>query len=541
MYEDKEWVQYLSDRIPLKRPGQTADLDGPLVFLASEEKSRYMAGQLPLTMTETSFKKPMPMHLAATQLTDVWPFIVLATSVAFIVVTITRFKLHPFLALVLAALVAGAMARIFPQTTVVEDVQMISSLADVIKLAMEGFGRTAAGVAISIGLASIIGFCLMESGAADRVIRRFIRIFGERNAGIALLVGTYFLSIPIFFDTMFMLMAPLAKALHVRTGKNYLLYILCVCCGGVITHSLTVPHPGPIGMVDNLKIDVGLSIIGGILAGIIPAAVGYGVASILNRRMPVPLRATPGTPLEDLQGILEKRDDQLPPLFSSVAPIILPILLISVSSVLKIADGTGASWALGPGGPREAIDFLGDKNIALFMGAFLSIRLLAKQNGYNRSKISELLGPPLETAGIIILITSAGGAFGAMIKNAGVGNAVEKLSDSMGLSLIFLSYVMALIIRVAQGSATVAMLTTSAIMYPMIGPDLPYHPVYLFLSIGFAAFGMSWMNDSGFWVVSRLSGMTEKETLKSFSVLLTVVSFSGLIVTWIGSLLFPLV
>jgi GntP family gluconate:H+ symporter len=187
------------------------------------------------------------------------------------------------------------------------------------------------------------------------------------------------------------------------------------------------------------------------------------------------------------------------------------------------------------------VDFIGDKNIALFIGAFLSMHLLVKQRNLSRATLGQLLVPPLENAGIIILITSAGGAFGSMIKNAGVGGAVERLSDHLGLSLIFLSYILALIIRVAQGSATVTMLTTSAIMMPMIGPDLPYHPLYLFLSIGFAAFALSWMNDSGFWVVSRLSGMTERETLKSFSVMLTVVSVTGLAVTWIGSILFPLV
>lgn len=473
-------------------------------------------------------------------LDDVWPFIVLAASVALIVVAITRFKLHPFLALVLAALLAGALARVFPLTTAVAGVPLIASLGDVVRLTLEGFGRTAAGVAISIGLASVIGFCLMESGAADRVIRRFLSLFGERNAGLALLVSTYVLSIPIFFDTMFMLMAPLAKALYVRTGKNYLLYVLCVCCGGVITHSLTVPHPGPIAMVDHLKIDVGFSIVGGILAGIIPAVIGYGFASWLNRRMEVPLRATPGTPLADLETILGRKDDQLPSLAGSLAPVIVPIVLIGFSSILKVADGTGAGW-VPVGVVREWVDFLGDKNIALFIGAFLSIRLLAKQNQYDRTKISQVLGPPLETAGVIILITSAGGAFGAMIKNAGVGGAVEKLADSFGLSLILLAYFMALIIRVAQGSATVAMLTTSAMVYPMIGPDMAYHPLYLFLAIGFASFGLSWMNDSGFWVVSRLSGMTEKETLKSFSVLLTVVSVSGLVVTWVASWIFPLI
>jgi len=474
-------------------------------------------------------------------LITVWPFIVLVVSVAWIVLAIARFKLHPFLALILAALAAGGLARVFPEATAVAGVPVIASLADVVRLTMDGFGRTAAGIAISIGLASVIGYCLMESGAADRVVRRFLALFGERNAAIALLVSTYLLSIPLFFDTMFMLMAPLAKSLAVRTGRNYLLYVLCTCCGAAITHSLTVPHPGPIAMVENLKIDVGFSILGGILAGILPAVAGYGVACVINRRLHVPLRETPGTSLAELEAILDQKDDELPSLAASLAPVIVPILLISLASMLKVAEQSGAHWLGNFGALSETIGFAGDKNIALFIGAFLSIRLLARQKQLTRATIGRLLGPPLETAGIIILITSAGGAFGFMIKNAGVGGAVGKLADGLGLNLIFLAYLLALVIRVAQGSATVAMVTVSMIMYPMIGPDLPYHPLYLFLSIGFAAFGLSWMNDSGFWVVSRLSGMTESETLKSFSVLLTVVSLVGLLVTWLGSILLPLV
>ncbi len=480
----------------------------------------------------------MSFSLLALTLVESWPFVVLAASVAFIVVSIGVLRLHAFLSLILAAIFAGCLARVFPETTAVEGSAVIASLSDVLRLMLDGFGRTAAGVALSIALASIIGYCLMESGAADRVVRRFLRVFGERNAGVALLVSTYVLSVPIFFDTMFLLMAPLAKALHLRTGKNYLLYVLCVCCGGVITHSLTVPHPGPIATVENLRLDVGLSIMGGILAGIIPAAVGYGVASLLNRRMTVPLRETPGLPISELAAVMEKRDDELPGFGVSLLPVILPIALISFSSILRIGEQGGAAAA---DGWRDFAHFIGDKNIALFIGAFISLRILARQKRYDRKRLGILLGPPLETAGVIILITSAGGAFGSMIRHAGVGGAVERLSETMGLSLIVLSYVLTLIIRVAQGSATVSMLTASAILYPMIGPDLPYHPLYLFLAIGFASFAASWMNDSGFWVVSRLSGMTEKETLKSFSVLLTVVSLAGLIVTWIGSVLFPLV
>jgi GntP family gluconate:H+ symporter len=484
---------------------------------------------------------------------DLWPFVVLFASVAFIIVSISLLRLHAFLALILAAIFAGVLGSFYPDATIdpLTGLAVIPSLAEVIGLVMNGFGRTAGGVAVSIGLASIIGMAMMESGAADKVVRRFLGLFGEKYAGLALLAATYILSVPIFFDTMFMLMAPLAKALRLRTGKDYLLYVLCVCCGGVITHSLTVPHPGPIAMVDNLKLDVGFSILAGIAAGIIPALIGYLVASKMNRHWNVPLRETPGSNLADLQEQVNKPDHELPGFALSMIPIILPIVLISLSSMMKVLVPVGAdlselSLVAALGGPdsftsiRNGIDFIGDKNIALFIGTFIALAILASQRGFGRAQIEKKIAPALETAGIIILITSAGGAFGSMIKNVGVGAAVEKLASSLGVSLILVAYVLALILRVAQGSATVAMLTASAIVYPMTqNAALPYHPMYLFLAIGFAAFSAPWMNDSGFWTVARLSGLTEKETLKSFSVMLTLVSAAGLTVTWIASTLLP--
>lgn len=492
--------------------------------------------------------------LAVSGAATYWPFVVLVASVAFIVVGISQWRLHPFLALTLAAILAGALAAIFPASTLdaATGQPVISSLGDVIALVTAGFGRTAGGVAISIGLASIIGMAMMESGAADKVVRRFLQLFGEKQAGFALLVSTYILSVPIFFDTMFMLMAPLAKALRVRTGKDYLLYVLCVCCGGVVTHSMTVPHPGPIAMVENLKVDVGGSIIAGFTAGILPALVGFGIALWMNRRWTIPLRETPGSNLGDLEALVAKPDEELPSFAWSMVPIVLPIALISLSSLIKVfvpagPAGEAAALVVWFGGMeafqpvRTAVDFVGEKNIALLIGTFVALGILVRQRGLNRAQVEGRIGPALETAGVIILITSAGGAFGAMIKNAGVGGAVEKLADGAGLSLILVAYLLALVLRIAQGSATVAMLTASAIVYPMMQTgDLPYHPMYLYLAIGFAAFSASWMNDSGFWVVSRLSGLTEKETLQTFSVMLTLVSAVGLVVTLLASKLMPL-
>ncbi len=475
---------------------------------------------------------------------DWWPFLVLAVSVGFIVLGIAKLRLHPFIALILAGLLAGLLAK--TQTwQVVEksgDKKAYGHLTGTVEMLSKGLGDAARDIAISIALASIIGMCLMESGAADRVVRRFLKFFGEKRAAWALLWSTYVLSIPIFFDTMFMLMVPLARALRLRTGKDYTLYVLAVCCGGVITHSMTVPHPGPIAAVESLHLDVGVSLVGGILGGMVPAFFGFFACQWLNRRTDVPLRETPGTSLAELRSLVDRDERELPSFFASILPVILPIALISFSSFVKVAvDYEWGAFFRQPA-LREWIDFIGNKNIALLVGTALSLVLLARQRGFGLKKLESLMGPPLETAGMIILITSAGGAFGFMLRSAGVGDAVKSLAVTWNLNLVVLAYVVALIIRVAQGSATVAMLTTSSIIAPMLaGAELPFHKVYLFLAIGWGAMGCSWMNDSGFWVVSRLGGLTERETLRTWTAMLTFVSVVGFLATWLASKLIPLV
>ncbi|MGE3312162.1 MAG: GntP family permease [Limisphaerales bacterium] len=486
-----------------------------------------------------------------------WPFVVLLASVTFVIVAITKLRLHAFIALIFAAFLAGFLAEPFKPAVLGKLSAGARAAAEgnhwlaTVELTMVEFGSTAAAISISIGLAAIIGMALMESGAADKVVRRFLAFFGEKRAGAALLWSTYFLSIPIFFDTMFMLMVPLARALRLRTGKDYTLYLLCICCGGVVTHSLTVPHPGPLAVVDNLKLNVGLSLIWGIIGGILPCAGGYWVAKWLNRRVTVPLRETRGAALSELEGISKKSDAELPSFFWSILPVILPIILISLGSTFVVIKGSfpGVVAAMGGdeafGAVNRWVAFFGNKNIALFIGAGLALWVLARQRGFSFRQIENLIGPPIETAGVIILITSAGGAFGLMLRNAGVGDAIKDAAMGYQVNVVLLSWVVATVIRVAQGSATVAMLTTSAMVFPMVDPAagaaLPCHPMYVYLAIGFGAFTCSWMNDSGFWVVNRLSGMTETETLKTWTVMLTAVSVIGLAMTLLLSWLVPLV
>lgn len=498
-----------------------------------------------------------PVLAAVSASPDYWPFAVLAISVAFIILGISKLRLHAFIALVLAAMLAGLLTNKESWDIVQKDgkVKATSSMVGVVEMVSKGLGDTARDIAISIALAAIIGMCLMESGGADKVVRRFLAFFGEKKAGWALLWSTFILSAPIFFDTMFMLMAPLAMALRMRTGKDYTLYILAVCCGGTVTHSMTVPHPGPVAVVDDLHLNVGESIIGGLVIGAITCFFGFLVSKWLNAKTEVPLRETNGISLEELKGVSARAESELPSFFWSMTPVILPILLISLTTVFELAQlsaKAGPGWGQGLvalcGGDagfaslRAWVDFIGHKNIALLIGAFISLWVLARQRGFGLKKLEELVGPPLETAGMIILITSAGGAFGLALRSAGVGDAVKALAQGYSLNLIVLGWLVAAVVRVAQGSATVAMLTTSSIMAPMIASGaLGCHPVYLFTSIGFGAMFCSWMNDSGFWVVSRLSGMTEKETLRTWSLQLTADSIIGLLVTLGLSKLLPMV
>ena len=464
---------------------------------------------------------------------DLWPLAVLAISVGVIVLLITVARVHAFLALALAAFTVGLMSR--PGSLPGEKAED-NHWVYAVELATREFGTTAGRIAIVIGLAAVIGMCLMESGAADKVVRRFLAVFGEKRAGFALFASGYILSIPIFFDTFFMLLLPLAQAMAMRTGRDYVLYILAICCGGVVTHSLVIPHPGPLAMADTLKIDAGLTVWVGILVGVIPALVSWQVAKWTNRRMHVPVRESTEGSLDGLRKMAEKPESELPSFVASLLPVLLPIFLISFASTLAaLPAGWREEWPACYG----VFEFLGNRNIALLIGVALAAAVLIRQRVMSARDLERLMGPPLGVAAIVILITSAGGAYGLMLKNSGVGETVKDLVAGRDINLILLAWLVAAVIRLAQGSATVAMLTAAALVLPLLGSELPFHPVYIFLAIGFGAMIFSWMNDSGFWVVSKLSALTEGETLRTWSVITTVNSLVGVVTVYLLSKILP--
>lgn len=447
------------------------------------------------------------------------PFGILLLSVAFIVVAIGVLRLHAFLALMLAAVLCGLMTAAAKPGA--------PGAAAAVDLAMTEFGSAAGRIGFVIAMAAVIGVCLLESGAADRIVRALLAAVGEKRAGLALLAAGFLLSIPVFFDTVFFLLLPIAAALARRTGRDYLFYVLALCGGGVITHSTVPPTPGPLVTAELLRLDLGTAMLVGVGAGILPAIAVLGLARFLSARNPLeqpPAGATGGE-----AGAASRSS---PALGFALLPVVLPVILIAAAALLPASQPDAAAW-------RSVLGFAGNKNIALLVGAVAGLGLLWRGRPAGQS-LADVIAPPLETAGVIILITAAGGAYGAMIKHSGLGDAVQALAAGRGLDYVLLAWALAVVVRVAQGSATVAMMTAAGILTAMAGDaGFGCHPAYVFLAIGYGSFFCSWMNDSGFWLVSRMTGMSETQTLRTWTVLLTALSLVGGGQTWILSRILP--
>lgn len=449
---------------------------------------------------------------------DYWPFMVLLLSVLVVVLMISRWRFHPFIALILAAIFVGFLSIDLPGPA--SQHWMVTA----VELPMVEFGVMAGKIAWVIALAAVIGTAMMESGAASQIVHWLLKNLGEKQAAVALIISGFILSIPVFLDTVFFLLIPLGITLARKTGKDYLLYVMAIAGGAVITHSIVPPTPGPLIMAETLQIDIGVVILAGLAAGLLPAACVYWVGNWMNKKMVIPVRM----PVE-----ISNSKQVLPTLFSSLLPIALPLLLIGSTSVYQGATGSVPGW----------IAFMGNKNIAMALGTAIALYLWAKSRNLNRTHLWLAIGKPLEIGGIIILITSAGGAYGAMIQHSGIASAIDSASGSIQLNYILLAWLISAVMKTAQGSGTVAMISAAAIMAALVGPDyaLPYHPVYLLLAMGFGSVFISWMNDSGFWVVVRMSGFTEKEGLKTWTVLLAALSLVGLGQVCVLAWLFPLI
>ena len=318
-----------------------------------------------------------------------------------------------------------------------------------------------------------------------------------------------------------------------------MLLVLSITAGAAMANSLVPPTPGPLFLISEMNIPIGMMMVGGISVGLFTIVAGYAYAAWANKKWPIPLRDSIDAPLEQIESLSKKDSKDLPNIVLSLLPILIPIVMISLRAAIGTFSETGTE---SDNIFIRFINFFGEKNIALVSGAAAGLILLVIQKKGDKEAMLTSVQEAIMSAGVIILITAAGGAFGGMLQQTGISHRIGELTQGYQMALVPLAFLIAAVVRTAQGSATVAMITASGILAGMAtSMDLGYHQLYLGLAIACGSKLIPWMNDSGFWIVCKMSNLTEKEALKTFSPMLVVMGFAGLIVIMIAAKIFPLV
>ena len=423
---------------------------------------------------------------------------------------VIRTKLHAFVALLLVSLLVGIAAGM--------------PLEGVIESITAGMGGTLGFVAVVVGLGAMFGQMLEVSGGAERLAQTLIKKFGEDKAQWALGLTGFIVAVPVFFDVGFIILVPLVYSLAKKTGKSLLHYAIPLLAGLAVTHSFIPPTPGPIAVADLIGADLGWVILFGALAGI-PSMIIAG--PLFGRYIGKKIHVT----VPDYMDLEEKEYDKELPSFGLVTSLILiPLVLILFNTLSDVL--------LDEGNPLRAfLSFMGHPFVALTIATLLAFILLGTLRGYTKEDVQGIANKALEPAGIIILVTGAGGVFKQVLIDSGVGEVLGDKMASSALPPILLAFLIAAAVRVAQGSATVSMVTAAGLMSPLITSMSMEGPVLGLMVIAIAAGAtvLSHVNDSGFWLVNRFLGLSEKDTLKSWTVMETLIGVVGFLVVFVLS------
>ncbi|KOH43292.1 GntP family permease [Sunxiuqinia dokdonensis] len=416
----------------------------------------------------------------------------LFVAVLFIILGTTKLKMHPFLVLLLATYGVGFMAGM--------------PAVEIGKIITDGFGSIMAYIGIVIILGTIIGTILEKSGAAIKLAELVIRLIGKKYPALAMGIIGYIVSIPVFCDSAFVILSSLKRSLIQKTGKSAIAMSIALSTGLYATHTLVPPTPGPIAAAGNLGIDkqLGMVILLGLLVSAVAMTTGYLWANYAGKHYK-------SEEDRELKVEADEPSRQLPSAFLSTLPIFLPILLIAARSIVLLAAESEKSIGY------QLINFLGDPVNALFLGLFASFLLL---QGKGKGKLTHWVGDGIQASASILIITGAGGAFGAMLKATHIGDSLGALLADYQLE-IFLPFIIAAALKTAQGSSTVSLVATSALIAPLLpglGLDSSTGKALAVMAIGAGAMTISHANDSFFWVVTQFSKMSVSTGYKTHTV-----------------------
>ncbi len=441
-------------------------------------------------------------------MSDTYLLVLFLAAIALLLFAIIRLKINPFLVLPGVGLLTGLISGL--------------PLLTVAKLLGDGFGQTLGSIGLVIGLGIILGNMLADSRATEQIAALLLRAVGSKRAPLAIALTGYIVSIPVFLNAAFIVFMPLLRDLTRSTRIPLVTLVTALILAGIGTHCIVPPTPGPLAVMGTLGLDPGTFIGWGMLVALPTMLIGLVAGLSFGKQAHMQIadevlieEKTPTT-----------NDRPLPSGGLSLFVLLFPIMLILVGSLT-------ANFLPPTSEVRPVLAFIGDKNVAMLAGVAVAGIVLSK---YRRKSFEEIVADGGANAGLLILIVGAGGSFGAIINGSGIADSLVKTLSSMNLSLLWLGFLLTAILRAAQGSATVAAVTTASLLAPMIAPA-GANGINVGLAICCGSICCSFPNDSGFWVISRFSGLNVSQMLRAWTLTSTVAGVAAFIVVLLIDLL----
>lgn len=437
--------------------------------------------------------------------------LILAALIGLVIllVLIIKFKIQAMIAILIGAIAIGLIGGMPAE--------------DIVTAVNDGIGNTLKGIALLVGLGSMFGAILEVSGGAQTLAVTMVRWFGDKKAAWALGITGLVIAMPVFFDAGLIILIPLAFSLAKRTNRSSLFYAIPLLAGLAVGHAFIPPTPGPILVATMLGVELGWVILVGVCCGVVSMIVAGPVwGSICGKKYYIPIP-------EHVANQADFDESRLPGFWTIVGIILIPLVLIILDSVAGVVPAMS--------GLQPVFGFLGEPFVALLIATVAAMLILGIGHGYNTEELEKIMTKSLEPTGLILLVTACGGVLRYVLQYSGLGDVIGNAVASMSLPLVVLAFIVAALVRICVGSATVAMTMAAGIVaaIPGIGELSPLYLACTTAAVAGGATVCSHFNDSGFWLVKSLVGMDEKTTLKTWTIMETLVGATGFVVALIIS------